>query len=297
MADKPQLVSIVYEGKALDDHKMDILSFAQSLKGLGEAIYAANAIVNGGNEIEVNVDAKLIPGSFGFDIEIIQHLKNAKDVLQLLGFSSIPLALGSATVLEVLKKLNGRQIEIVETGAPDGQVKLKVDGEEITCSADVEKIVNSPEIRKAVDSFVRQPLLQEGVDSFVVKQSRTSKQEILHITKDEAQDFKPPKVLFESKEENNEFETTVTFLSAHTDKKAGWRVEFQGEKRTVRMEDEEFLKVMKSDKAPHIFGELFAVKMKNVKKDNGGIITESLTILKVGRQFADKERKLIPDAE
>ncbi|HIC6095979.1 TPA: hypothetical protein ACW47E_000339, partial [Salmonella enterica subsp. enterica serovar Nagoya] len=154
MADKAQSVSIVYQGKALDDHKMDILSFAKSLQGLGEAIYSANEIVNGGRDIEVNVDAELIAGSFGFDIEVVQHLANAKDVVQILGLSAIPLAVGGATVLEVLRKLNGRKIDIVEKANGSDNVKLKVDGEEIVCSEDVEKIVNAPEIRKAVDAFV-----------------------------------------------------------------------------------------------------------------------------------------------
>ncbi|MBD8116850.1 hypothetical protein IFR07_08060 [Pantoea agglomerans] len=292
MADKAQSVSIVYQGKALDDHKMDILSFSKSLQGLGEAIYSANEIVNGGRDIEVNVDAKLIAGSFGFDIEVIQHLNNAKDVIQILGLSAIPLAVGGATVLEVLKKLNGRKIDIVKKSKSGDKVKLKVDGEEIVCSADVEKIVNAPEIRKAVDAFVRQPLLQDGIDNFVVKESRTTKDEILNIHKDEADEFKSPKVLFETKEEVEELDSTVTFISAHTDKKSGWRVDFGGEKRNVRMEDDEFIKLVTGPDAPKIFGELFAVKMKKTSKDTGGLVEEKLSIVKVGRHFAAKKRKI-----
>ncbi|WP_337068798.1 hypothetical protein [Klebsiella michiganensis] len=297
MADKAQSVSIVYQGKALDDHKMDILSFAKSLQGLGEAIYSANEIVNGGRDIEVNVDAELIAGSFGFDIEVVQYLANAKDVVQILGLSAIPLSVGGATVLEVLKKLNGRKIDIVEKANGSDNVKLKVDGEEIVCSEDVEKIVNAPEIRKAVDAFVRQPLLQDGIDNFVVKKSRTSKTEILNIHKGEAEEFKSPKVLFETKEEVDEFESTVTFISAHTDKKSGWRVEFGGEKRNVRMEDDEFIKLVTGPDAPKIFGELFAVKMKKIVKDSGGQVDEKLSIIKVGRHFAAKDRKIKPDAD
>lgn len=297
MTNKTQSVSIVYQGKALDEHKMDILAFAKSLQGLGEAIYSANQIVNGGHDIEVNVDAELIAGSFGFDIEVIQHLANAKDVIQILGLSSVPLALGGATVLEVLRKLNGRKIDIVEKAVGNDEVKLKVDDEEIVCSEDVEKIVNAPEIRKAVDAFVRQPLLLEGVDNFVVKKNRNSKKEIINIKKDEASEFKSPKVLFETKEETNEFDSTVTFISAHTDKKSGWRVEFGGEKRFVRMEDDEFIKLVTGQKAPKIFGELFAVKMKKIVKDSGGQVDEKLSIIKVGRHFTAKAKKIKPDAK
>lgn len=44
----------------------------------------------------------------------------------------------------------------------------------------------------------------------------------------------------------------MTFVSAHTDKKSGWRVEFGGEKRNVRMEDNEFIKLV-TDQTPPKF--------------------------------------------
>ncbi|MBO1109404.1 hypothetical protein [Plesiomonas shigelloides] len=296
MADQSQpqakSVSIVYQGKALDNHKMDILSFAGSLQGIGEAIYSANEIVNGGRDIEVNVDAKLIAGSFGFDIEVIQYLANAKDVIQVLGLSGASLAVGGATVLEVLKKLNGRRIDIVEKTQDSDIVKLKVDGEEIECSDDVERIVNSPEIRKAVDAFVRQPLMQDGVDNFVVKESRDAKSELVKINKTEAEEYKSPKVLFETKEEIEEFDAVVTFISAHADKKSGWRVDINGDVRTVRMDDEKFIRLVTGPNAPKIFGELFAVKMKRIQKNCGGQIEEKLSIIDVGRHFASPDKKI-----
>ncbi|MCA6962278.1 MULTISPECIES: hypothetical protein [Pectobacterium] len=288
MSTKTQSVTIIYEGKALDKHKMNIMAFAESLKGLGEAIYVADSLINGEGGIEVNIDADLIAGSFGFEIEVKQTLKNAKDILQLLGLSAGKALLGSDNVIEILRRLNGRKIDIVETGGPDGDVKLWVDGEQISCSADVEKIVNSPEIRKAVDSFIRQPLLWQGIESFGVKRERDDKHKIIEVKKDEADEFKSPKVLFETREEEDEFETSVTFLSAHTDKKSGWRVEFLGEKRMVRMEDDEFMILLKRENAPHIFGTLFAVKMKKITRDSGGDIKESYAIIKVGRQFGGK---------
>ncbi|AIR84878.1 hypothetical protein [Pantoea rwandensis] len=285
MSTETQSVTIIYEGEALDNHKMNIIAFAESLKGLGEAIYIADSLINGEGGIEVNIDADLIAGSFGFEIEVKQKLRNAKDILQLLGLSAGKALIGTDNVIEILRRLNGRKIDIVETGEPGGEVKLWVDGEEITCSADVEKIVNSPEIRKAVDSFIRQPLLQQGIDSFGVKKERGDDAKILEIQKDEADEFKSPKVLFEVREEEDEFDTSVTFISAHTDKKSGWRVEFLNEKRTVRMEDDEFMRLLKREDAPHIFGELFAVKMKKITRNSGGEIKETYAIVKVGRQF------------
>ncbi|HDP7835807.1 TPA: hypothetical protein P7B35_000840 [Escherichia coli] len=289
MTAQVEALNIVYTGKALDTHKMDILALAQSLKGLGEALYEANVLLNGDEKFEVNVDAELIAGSFGFQLQIVQHLNNAKDVLKLFGLKASKIIVGESTVLEVLEKLDGRKIDIVETDKSSGKVKLLVDGEEIVCSQDVEKIVNSPEIRKAVDSFIRQPLLKEGIEGFVVKPSKDSTNIILEVKKENADNFKSPRVLFETKEEEDESETTVTFLSADIEKKTGWRVMLNKEARTVRMEDEEFMLRLKSKDTPNIFGDLYAVTIQKKVKNTGGDVSESLKIVKVGRRLGGKK--------
>ncbi|EAO1993157.1 hypothetical protein E0G79_25925 [Salmonella enterica] len=289
MTAQVEALNIVYTGKALDTHKMDILALAQSLKGLGEALYEANVLLNGDEKFEVNVDAELIAGSFGFQLQVVQHLNNAKDVLKLFGLKASKIIVGESTVLEVLEKLDGRKIDIVETDKSSGKVKLLVDGEEIVCSQDVEKIVNSPEIRKVVDSFIRQPLLKEGIEGFVVKPSKDSTDIILEVKKENADNFKSPRVLFETKEEDDESETTVTFLSADIEKKTGWRVMLNKEPRTVRMEDEEFMLRLKSKDTPNIFGDLYAVTIQKKVKNTGGDVTESLKIVKVGRRLGGKK--------
>lgn len=289
MTAQVEALNIVYTGKALDTHKMDILALAQSLKGLGDALYEANILLNGDEKFEVNVDAELIAGSFGFQLQVVQHLSNAKDVLKLFGLKASKIIIGESTVLEVLEKLDGRKIDIVETDKSSGKVKLLVDGEEIVCSQDVEKIVNSPEIRKAVDSFIRQPLLKEGIEGLVVKPSKNSKDVILEVKKENADNFKSPRVLFETKEEDDESETTVTFLSADIEKKTGWRVMLNKEPRTVRMDDEEFMLRLKNKDTPNIFGELYAVTIQKKVKNTGGDVTESLKIVKVGRRLGGKK--------
>ncbi|HCA3448018.1 TPA: hypothetical protein MOX63_003681 [Salmonella enterica subsp. enterica serovar Gallinarum] len=289
MTAQVEALNIVYTGKALDTHKMDILALAQSLKGLGEALYEANILLNGDEKFEVNVDADLIAGSFGFQLQVVQHLNNAKDVLKLFGLKASKIIVGESTVLEVLEKLDGRKIDIVETDKSSGKVKLLVDGEEIVCSQDVEKIVNSPEIRKAVDSFIRQPLLKDGIEGLLVKPSKDSTDIVLEVKKENADNFKSPRVLFETKEEDDESETTVTFLSADIEKKTGWRVMLNNEPRTVRMEDEEFMLRLQNKDTPNIFGDLYAVTIQKKIKNTGGDVTESLRIVKVGRRLGGKK--------
>ncbi|SUC45726.1 Uncharacterised protein [Providencia stuartii] len=175
MASGEQIINIVYDGEALKDHKMDILFFAESLQGLGNAIYEANTILNGKSEFYVDVDARLIAGSFGFKLSIKRGTESTKDVLKIIGLNTANLIVGEKTVIDVLQRLKGRKVDIIEKNSTTGDVKLLVDGEEIECSSDVEKIVSSPSIRKAIDSFIHKPLLHPGVNSFEVSEGKTKK--------------------------------------------------------------------------------------------------------------------------
>ncbi len=142
---------------------------------------------------------------------------------------------------------------------------------------------------KAVDSFIRQPLLKDGIEGLLVKPSKDSTDIVLEVKKENADNFKSPRVLFETKEEDDESETTVTFLSADIEKKTGWRVMLNKEPRTVRMEDEEFMLRLQNKDTPNIFGDLYAVTIQKKIKNTGGDVTESLRIVKVGRRLGGKK--------
>ncbi|ENG4184582.1 hypothetical protein [Providencia sp. PROV020] len=289
MATKEQTISIIYDGEALKNHKMDILFFASSLQGLGDAIYEANSILNGDSDFNVSVDASLIAGSFGFKLSIQQSLTNAKDVLKIIGLNTANLVVGEKTVIDVLKKLEGRKIDIIEKDSTTGMIKLIVDGEVIECSDDVEKIVNSPNIRRSIDSFVHKPLLHDGVDSFEVNVGENKKETPdLKITKSESESFKSPKTIFETKKEEEDIETTLTFVSANVQKKSGWNVVMNNESFQVKMDDDEFILRLTKPDAPSIFGELFIVKMKKITTSDSVSKKVSYIVQKVGRQLGKK---------
>lgn len=289
MASGEQIINIVYDGEALKDHKMDILFFAESLQGLGNAIYEANTILNGKSEFHVDVDAGLIAGSFGFKLSIKRGAESAKDVLKIIGLNTANLIVGDKTVIDVLQRLKGRKVDIIEKNSTTGDVKLLVDGEEIECSSDVEKIVSSPSIRKAIDSFIHKPLLHPGVNSFEVSEGKTKKPKPdLKITKDEAGNFKSPKTIFETERSEEDIETTLTFVSANIQKKSGWNVIINDEPYQVKMDDDEFILKLTQPDAPSIFGELFIVKMKKITTSDSVSKRSSYVVQKVGRQLGKK---------
>ncbi|HCB2898186.1 hypothetical protein [Proteus mirabilis] len=289
MASGEQIINIVYDGEALKDHKMDILFFAESLQGLGNAIYEANTILNGKSEFYVDVDAGLIAGSFGFKLSIKRGTESTKDVLKIIGLNTANLIVGEKTVIDVLQRLKGRKVDIIEKNSTTGDVKLLVDGEEIECSSDVEKIVSSPSIRKAIDSFIHKPLLHPGVNSFEVSEGKTKKTTPdLKITKDEAESFKSPKTIFETEKSEEDIETTLTFVSANIQKKSGWNVIINDEPYQVKMDDDEFILKLTQPDAPSIFGELFVVKMKKITISDSVSKRSSYVVQKVGRQLGKK---------
>ncbi|AVA40785.1 hypothetical protein C3Z14_12500 [Proteus mirabilis] len=289
MASGEQIINIVYDGEALKDHKMDILFFAESLQGLGNAIYEANTILNGKSEFYVDVDAGLIAGSFGFKLSIKRGTESTKDVLKIIGLNTANLIVGEKTVIDVLQRLKGRKVDIIEKNSTTGDVKLLVDGEEIECSSDVEKIVSSPSIRKAIDSFIHKPLLHPGVNSFEVSEGKTKKTTPdLKITKDEAESFKSPKTIFETEKSEEDIETTLTFVSANIQKKSGWNVIINDKPYQVKMDDDEFILKLTQPDAPSIFGELFVVKMKKITISDSVSKRSSYVVQKVGRQLGKK---------
>ena len=85
---------VVYDGVDHENHVINITTLGKSLTALGNALKKANEILNGDSStIDVRVNADLVAGSFGFLVEVIQSLPNAKDVLQVLGLlggGSIP---------------------------------------------------------------------------------------------------------------------------------------------------------------------------------------------------------------
>ncbi|RZG29069.1 hypothetical protein EXG26_17070, partial [Acinetobacter baumannii] len=120
---------VVYDGKALEEHLMDVRDLAPAMMAISDLLTHANKEINGDKlEIQLNVKANFKTGCFG--IEFVEHLSwvnqikdllvgptatalaNASGILGLVGF------FGGATVgvIQIYKKLKGNPpVKIEET--------------------------------------------------------------------------------------------------------------------------------------------------------------------------------------
>jgi hypothetical protein len=266
MAAQSDNISISYDGKAHEQHEIDITELAQSLEGLGNLVQVSNKLING---IDAPIDVKVTgfkPGSFEYLVEIVQTVSQNKDVLPFIG-----LAAGAATagsLLEVLKKLRGRKIDLVEEADDSGSVTLHVEGEKVVCSKEVDALLASKDVRKAVQDLIYDPTRAEGTEVFRVK-DRNGKV-LLQESKGDASKYKAPSALYAERKNSEDFEAQIKFLTAHADKSNQWRIEYLGQTHNVRIKDELFLQLIQSQESPNLFGQKYTVKLEKVVKEARG---------------------------
>jgi len=178
--DEPDMSSaylhVVYDGPALEQHRMDVRQLAPALLALGEVLEEANQVINDDRtKVSVQVRASFKAGCFGIDFDVAQSFARqvmdffnsdqvtaANNLLALLGFAGS----GTAGVLGLIKWLRGRKIENVIL-LEEGRVRVVVEGDDaIETERAVIDLFRSYRLRKALDAAVKKPLDEDGIDSF-----------------------------------------------------------------------------------------------------------------------------------
>lgn len=74
---------LVYDGPALDEHRMDVRALAPALLAMGDLVERANMILNGEQvKVSVDVHASFKAGSFGIDMELAKAFGRKYSILQ-----------------------------------------------------------------------------------------------------------------------------------------------------------------------------------------------------------------------
>ena len=255
MSDQPkkQTFCIVYDGSEHANHEMKIQTLGRTLTNLGSILEEANGIINETDEgLDVKVNANFIEGSFGYEVEIFQHLVNAIDILPVLGFTG-----GIASVMGALDWLQGKSIDkVIEQ---EGKSKIISEGHELSCSPVVAKLVANSKLRSSFDQLIRVPLQSDGTDTFKVKAQRDDLEPVIEFDKDSSHSFVKLKIKDVIKEDK--FEKRVKFIAANISQKHGWKVKINDAIESVRMEDEGFMERLSNMKEAHIFGKTFNVRL------------------------------------
>lgn len=183
----PINLHIVYDGPALENHRMDVKDLAPALLALGGLVDRANEVLNQDRaKVRVEVQASFREGSFGITFEVIQSLRGMLDFLSgnpVTGTLNLVALLGLANegrkgALWLLRKLKGRTIERFEL-LQDGKAVVYVDQEQITVEREVLELVRDHKIRRHFEQLIAKPLEQEGIETFAVADPKTKKVEVL----------------------------------------------------------------------------------------------------------------------
>ncbi|AXY41605.1 hypothetical protein D1793_05000 [Halomonas sp. JS92-SW72] len=192
---------LVYDGPALEEHRMDVRALAPALLAVGDLVERANEILNGDQaKVSVNVHASFKTGSFGVDLETMQTLwgriqdlvsnHHVTSIATLCGLLGLTARDAARSVVAVVRWMRGRQITRVEP-LGDGVVRLHINDEHLDTEERIIQLVRDYKLRKALEGMISEPLEREGIDSVSVL-PRKGGEVVMHVERDEAPYFKAP---------------------------------------------------------------------------------------------------------
>lgn len=245
--------NLVYDGPALQEHRMDVRALAPALLAMGDLIERANEILNGDQaKVAVNVHASFREGSFGVELELVQSLwqkvidfGTSREVEGMLALASLLglVKTGAQTingVIHVIQWLRGRRVNRIEP-LGNGKVRFVVDEEAIDVEERVYRLLEDYKIRKALQGVIAEPMEREGVESVSVV-DKNAKEVLVHIDHAEGRYFRAP----EPKEEQlqvEEYTTTLQVLTLAFQDGNKWRfTEGGGNTYYAEILDEGFVK-------------------------------------------------------
>ncbi|EDR6859595.1 hypothetical protein EF34_003898 [Salmonella enterica subsp. enterica] len=251
---------VKYDGPALVDHKIDLDVLIESLNGLNSLLKEVNLVVNGTSE-NINVEVEpFSEGSFEYLIDIIQNPLDHLNILSIVGIGGTAALAAGNTLIELVRKINGRQIRRLTLTA-EGDCKIIMDdGEEIIAPSYFRPLLASPSIRKSLSKLIHNPLQKEGYES--LKISTQQGVELVNVHEDGIEPFRYRRVPVEqSLSERLIEETPITFLTIHKDKNTGWRVNYDDETISVSIEDNEFLQRVSTGRESGVFSDVYYVDL------------------------------------
>ncbi|HUB00179.1 MAG TPA: hypothetical protein VMA34_17735 [Terracidiphilus sp.] len=165
-------LQIAYEGPALQEGKMPMLSLAAGLRGQALLIERVKDLLYGDSvTISVEVDREFESGSFIVPVHIFidsviaaKHLLSGEaatalaNLMQFLGFGGI----SGVTVFHLFRMLKGRRIEKPEDLPQDLKTLLTL--------AELIRLYNDPEVQSQLRKLL-DPLHQDGIEQFQTRRA------------------------------------------------------------------------------------------------------------------------------
>lgn len=272
--DMSEKFHVVYDGKALDEHLMDVRDLAPAMMAISDLLTHANKEINGDKlEIQLNVKANFKTGCFG--IEFVEHLSwvnqikdmligpnatalaNASGILGLVGF----FCSGTAGVIQLYKFLKGKPPLKIEETVENAKVYYS-ETEYLEVDKRTLRLYRSKVIASDIEKML-EPLSKEGIDTFYVAKEMSDEKPQLFIDKKDIEYFK-----FQDLDDHLSESTSVTFLQIESisfKEKNKWRFNNGGSTINASILDESFLHKVDSGLLRFGKGDLLKVELKTIQ--------------------------------
>lgn len=289
---------ILYDGKALQNHEMDVKDLAPALLAVGDLLEETNRVLYGDVAVvQVNVKGSFKTGSFHVFFTLSQSLStqinaffNSENgittvaILSILGIN----AFNGFGLIPFILWVKGRKIKKI-TKLDDGKSSVEVDEEHKVVEDKVLDLYQNLKVRKSLDIVIRKPLEKDGVEEFAIKYKE---EEFTTVNKEESKFFKTPDVSDELlKDDVREVFLTALSVSFIEDNK--WRFTDGNVSFFASVRDEKFLSDVEQNKDSFSKDDLFKVKLREKQwiADNG-IRTEYEIVEVINHRSAAKQIKL-----
>ena len=252
---------VIYEGPPFAEHTIRAAELASALMSLEVAFARANFLLNGG---KANVDLRIkatAPGSFEYELVLLQVLYGASFALSSWNIASAARLLGAIvggdedypiSLFRLLKLLAGRKPKATDHGkngvlleAEELKISgstLEAKGLRLSVSEDVAKLHSDGPLRRVVEEIVR-PVSSLGATNMLF---RRGGRVLESVAKAEAPYFKAHG--FETNAEVQEIDRMRLQITALSFSDGKWRLSDGHVTRWYSMEDKNFLRDIENGK-------------------------------------------------
>lgn len=271
---------LVYDGPALEQHKMDVRALAPALLAMGDLVERTNELINGQQaRVVVNVNASFKSGSFGIDLELAQTLwqkiidfGNSDSVTGVLNLAAL-LGLGTAVsgtgywgLIRIVGWMKGRNVSSIQPLA-DGVVRIFIDNDYIDVEKESIELLRDYRVRKALEDLIARPLENEGIDSFAVVDIST-KTVVVAVDRRDAHYFIAPAPMDEDLQ-TDEYVATLQILNLAFQDGNKWRFTDGGNAFYATMLDDEFLQRVMLSQEQFAKDDLIKARVRRIQKLSG----------------------------
>ncbi|PMS18899.1 hypothetical protein C0Z18_16205 [Trinickia dabaoshanensis] len=278
---------VVYDGPALEEHRMDVRDLAPALVAFADLFAAVNKEVNGdAADVRVQVNASFKAGSFGVDLVATQHLvSQLRDIFSGTSAAAISnaggiLALIGMTVssgyglIQLLLRLAGRKPVRIEQKGDIARVWIN-QTETVEVERDVVRLYRNSVVRSSLEKVVS-PLERDGIDDFGIVMNG---QKVLDLHTEDLPSFSARVSDADAEVVSDATARKLLQIESLTFKDGNkWRVSDGNATYYVAIEDKRFL--AKIDAGERFGkGDVLLVDLRQVQTIEGGkLVTESMIV-------------------